>query len=372
MARRTRIGFALVGLLVLTAALFAPMREAPFVYEDFNWLASSRTMPATYPIPGRALTAASHAAVWYVAGDLNAAAGHAANLALHLANGLLVFAIGGALATPIVGAVAAGVFLLHPLSASTVMYVSARADLLMTTWTLLAVWICLQRVTWWRVVALALALVLAGMSKEIGVVAMLLVGLTLCLCRRSVIGHVYLAPLWVGLGVVCGQALTAIASWAQMGAAVDGVSQVSWADFLLLQMTALWHLLALVPPSSLWFTGFSIDHDIVGLSSRETVVAGLLTVQAIAVWLWACRRAPLVAWGLAWVAVSVAPRFIFRTSEFLTEPQMYTAMAGVSVLVGAGIARLWAWRPQPSALWEFISVYRREWAMSGLAAKGRP
>lgn len=349
MARRARIRLIVLSLLVLTAALFARMREAPFVYEDFNWLATSETVPTSYHIPGRALSMASHAAVWSLAGGINAAAGHAANLAIHLGNGLLVLAIGGSLATPVVGAVAAGVFLLHPLSASAVMYVSARADLLMTMGALLAVWISLQRLTWWRMIAIALSLAVASLSKEIGVVAIVLVGVTLCLCRRSSMGYAYLAPLWIGIGVVAGQSWTAIASWAQMsGAAVNGVAQVPWTDFLLLQMTALWHLLALVPPSSLWFTGFSIDHDIVGLAPRETVLAGLLTVQTIAVWLWACWHAPLVAWGLAWVAVSVVPRFIFRTSEFLTEPQMYLSMTAISLMAGAAVVRVWAWRPRSS------------------------
>src|SRR3990167_7513295 len=104
--------------------------------------------------------------------------------------------------------------------------------------------------------------------------------------------------------------------------------------------------------------------------SMAVIICLSATIQAVALVALCWRRAPLVAWSLSLVAIALAPRFLFQTNEFVAERQMSTAMVGVSVLVGAGTARLWAWRPQPSGLREFLSVYRQEWALSGLGTKG--
>ena len=174
MARRTATWGPLAGLLVLTAALYAPTRTHRFVYEDHNWLRAVTEMPAVSLMPSRALSYATHHLTWRLVG-FDPGLYHLGNVALHLMNGLLVYAVAVALIPGSAAVWGAGVFLLHPLNSEAVNYVSARTDLLMTGGVLLAVWLSLGRLTYWRGVGIAGALVLAALSKEIGLIGVPLV-----------------------------------------------------------------------------------------------------------------------------------------------------------------------------------------------------
>ncbi len=87
---------------------------------------------------------------------------HATNLALHVANGLLVCALATLLGISAVGALfAGGVFLLHPIQVEAVAWVSGRKDLLAAFFVLLS-WHAFER----RKPALsAIAFLAAGLSK---------------------------------------------------------------------------------------------------------------------------------------------------------------------------------------------------------------
>ena len=352
------------GLVLLTALAYGAFVDGPWVYEDANWLTFVADPVTDWTPPSRALTSATYHWAWQIAGR-EPALYRLGNLGLHLTNGVLVYALAASLLSPAAAAWSAGIFLLHPLNSEAVRYASARSDLLLTTFVLLAAWISLGRFSARRWLALALALLGASVSKEIGLVAIPLAAVTVAVWRPTAVSTKMVAPLWIALGALAGATIPILVPWIAMSPKGGGTF-FTWPEFALLQMTAIWHLLALVP----WPDGFSIDHDVVGLGLKWTLVAALLTAQAVVAIAWTWRRAPVVAWALLWVAAAVLPRLVFRTNEFITEPQMYTAMAGVSVLIGAGVARLWAWRPQPSALVEFFSGYRQEWAMSGLATKG--
>ena len=92
--------------------------------------------------------------------------------------------------------------------------------------------------------------------------------------------------------------------------------------------------------------GFSIDHDALALSPDALALSGLASVIAVAFIGWTWRRVPLVAWGLAWIGLSVAPRFVFRTSEFLTEAHLYLPLVGLSVIGAVALSTCWTWTPR--------------------------
>lgn len=327
MATRARTWGPLAGLLILTAAIYAPALSHGLVYEDVNWMTEQDTVIAHYPVPGRAVTMRSFQAL---GSDLRGQ--HAVNLALHLVNGLLVYAVALRM-VPAAALAAAAVFLLHPLSGSAVLYITGRADLLMTGGVLLAAWLSLQAFRWWRAGLIAGALLLAAASKEIGAVGMLLVAVTAY--RRGPGWRVIVAsPAFTVMvsiaaivsGAMLGRIWTHRASWIWMTPETGG-SPLDWLTFLPLQSGALWHLLTLV----IWPVGFSIDHDVLAIAASGRLVSLALTAVALVAFVrW--RSWPLAAWVFAWVAISVAPRFVFRTSEFITEVQLYLAIDRKSVV----------------------------------------
>lgn len=317
-----RSGGALIVLLALAAWLYSPMLAAPFVWQDADY----RGLAVGWAFPGRGL------ARWTWARAADSASAHALNIGLHLMNGALVALVASRVIAPVAAVCAAGVFLLHPLNSESVAYATGRADLLVTLFALLAVYGAL-RGGWWRVL-MALALVGAAVSKEIGVIAVGLVVLTLAIWRPQC------RPSSVGVAVLCGLGGLLIgAMWAQFRAwsvFSNGSPWMDWPTFAVVQLVAIWDLLL----RAVWLGGYSIDHDPVAVGAGWRWLCVLLTVQAVALMVWAWRRAPVLAWSLAWIAACLGPRLIFADYEFITEYKFSTAMVGVSVLMGSALARL--------------------------------
>lgn len=319
--------------VAVAAALYGAALAAPFIYEDANWMAATTL---EWAFPGRVLSSMTYQAV-----PLMPVPQHAVNLGLHLLNGLLLYAVVAVLA-PSVALWVMAVALLHPLAVSSVSYAAARPDLLLTSGILLACWCALGAPRWFRWLGLGAGVAIAALSKEIGVIAVPIVALTAWVWRRD--SPVFVASLTatvmlVGAGV--GTAFATLAHWWTLPAEAGGAA-LPWLAWLSLQNAALWHLLALV----MWPAGFSIDHDTLALSDRAQVVAACLSAAAL-MGLVACwSRASLIAWSLGLITLAVLPRFVFRTSEFITEAQMVLPMVGISVLAGAGLASLWAWSPR--------------------------
>lgn len=323
-------GLALACLLALSFCLYLPMRDAPFMYEDTSWL-KAVSAPVGWQVPSRALTVASYQAQAGVAVDPKPF--HTANFLLHLTNGALVAAV----ALPMVGATtavfAASVFLLHPLNSEAVSYVSARPDLLLTFFALVAV-LAAWRGGWWWALA-GSAFVGAAMSKEIGLVVVPCVALTVVLWKRPAF-QMAAAPLWLGLGLVVGAMWPVMTNWLTLPLHAGG-SSLLWTEILVRQLAAVWRLLALF----VWPVGFTVDHDMYALGEPwRLAVVGLTMLAAVGIVL-AWRRWPVVAWSLGWMVMSLAPRLIFQSSEWINEHQMYLPMVGVSVLGGLVLEALW-------------------------------
>lgn len=354
----------LVGLLLLASGLYLPIRAAPWVYEDANWLPSVATSATrSLTIPSRTLTTQTYHWTWEAVGR-EPALYRVTNLVLHLIAGVLVY---GVLAQIVAGGaplVAAGIFLLHPLTSTVPSYVSARPDAMMTVFVLLAVWLSLQPLRAWRWILIGLALTGAAMSKEIGLIGIPLVLLTILIWRRPLVRQVLCAPLWIALGALLGALWPAIRTWMDLNPHLGG-SWFSWPDFAVLQVTAAWHILS----SLVTLQGFSIDRDTIGLSQTWTVGAVCMTATAVIAILLYWRRAPLVTWASAWFLVALLPRVLFRTNELLTEPQMYLAVIGPIALISVGATRLWEWRSRPGHTSHFLAIFLVLWSQSGLAQR---
>lgn len=313
----------LTACLLLAAALYSPLAGAPFVFEDAHYLSSQ----PVWRVPGRALTTASI----HATGE--PAMAHLANVTLHLLNGALVYRVALLVTGPTAAVGAAAVFLLHPLNSEAVSYVAARGELLVTLCALLAVWGALTG----RWFACGLAVLGAALSKEIGLVVVPLVVVTLANFRRGLPqARLVRDGLVCGTGLVTGAAWLHVSSWIAMGA-TGGGSVYPWTEFAQLQLGAVWRLLTL----AVWPVGFSVDHDVLMLGGGWRVLADALTAGSLFLLAWAWTRAPVLAWSLAWVALAVVPRFLFPTVEFIREYQLYPAMVGVSMLLGSGLAALW-------------------------------
>lgn len=311
----------LTACLLLTAALYSPLAGAPFVFEDVHYLSSQ----PVWRVPGRALTTVSISS--------HPAAAHLTNVALHLVNGALVYRVALLVTSPAAAVCAAGVFLLHPLNSEAVSYVAARGDLLVTLFALVAAWSALTG----RWLVCGAAVLGAGLSKEIGLVVVPLAVVTLAIFRQGLPQtRLVRDALLCGAGLVMGAAWLHVSSWIAMSAAGGG-SVYPWMTFVQWQLGMLARLLTL----AVWPIGFSIDHDALTLAGGWLALGGALIAASLCAAAWAWKRAPVLAWGLAWAVLTVAPRFLVPTIEFFHEYYLYAAMVGVSVLLGSGLAAIW-------------------------------
>ena len=320
----------LTGLLTATVVVYAPLRTAPFVYED----AAYRGAPVRWQVPGRPLTITS----LHLTGD-RAGDAHLVQLAIHLLNGALVATVGLTLAGPTVGLLAAGLFLLHPLNSEAVSYLAARGDVLVTTATLAATGLLLRWTAVGGVLTLltaTLAIGAAGASKEVGLMAVPLVVLTLLVWRRDRPPTQFFFNALLGAtGLVVGVLWGDLANWLAMTPG-EGGSPWTWSEHAGVQAAHLWRLATLL----VWPVGFTIDHDPVGYGIASRIGALGLTAGVLSAGVLAWRRVPMAAWAIGWVAVTLAPRFVFATSELTHEYHLYPAMAGLSIGAGAAVAAL--------------------------------
>lgn len=324
-------------LCALTLCVYLPLREAPYVYEDLNGMEEAR--PPSWSIPGRSL------ARWSMHGQTEAPTAHAANLGLHLGNGLIFYGVATALIPGPAAVWAVGVWLLHPLNSAAVSYVTARTDLLVTLGTLLAIWAALwQPVRIWmgvvRWVGLLTGLVIAAMSKEIGLIAGALVWMSLLIWRPgdwlTRWGLLYLGVIGIAMRT------QPIVNWLTLPPSMGG-TMFGWPDFLMLQTAAIWQLLVLAVPSPLWLTGWSIEHDPIAVSDLWRITSAVSAGVAVAIVAIFCRRRrALVTWSGLWVIIALLPRFLFRTNEFVAEYHMYLPMVGISLGLGALSQHMWA------------------------------
>ena len=154
MARRLRLPLLAALLVTATLTAYAPTRSAGFVdIDDADFVFENENVRAGLALDGVAWAfRGAHAGNWIPltwlshmadveAFGVEPAAHHAVNVALHVANALLLF---GTLAS-LTGAIApsfaiAALFALHPAQVESVAWISQRKTTLSTLFGILAIW----------------------------------------------------------------------------------------------------------------------------------------------------------------------------------------------------------------------------------------
>lgn len=266
---------------------------------------------------------------------------HGTNLALHLLNVLLVYALLRRLAGPPIPALlGALVFAIHPIQAETVAWIMGRKDLLSTFFGLLAIlaWLRFRTTdrTRWHVAALA-AFLLAVFSKP---------GLVV-LPAIFVLLDLHLGRGWRGGGLGARLPMLLVAALAIAPSLfVPGPPAPEVADPTGMKLLAVpwlaWHwlrhLLLLARPVPLYLRPDGADAATVALTGFAAV--GVLAVLVVLAWRRGRRR---VAGGIVAAAILLLPSVavVFGRREFVAADRYgYLPLAAVAYALAALLAGL--------------------------------
>ncbi len=327
----------LLGASALVGAFlwcYLPVRSAGWVFED----------GITQHYRNRPLTQWT----WTVVST--PASSHVVNVGVSLLGAVLLVWLASRLGLSGFGLWTVGIgWLLHPINVETVAYAASRGELMAALGVLVA---CLSASgKWWRLhhlIGIGLGLGWAMAAKESGVVGLLLVPLVVAYMHRHDprwtirVTPALVSLLLLSLGIALNGGVTAVANLGTTDFA--DARDVSWQFWMLHQATALNHWLG----SFVWLRGFSPDID-VDLTPVLFQGCCLVTVYVIAVMGWCVRReAPIVAFGIAWLLVAVAPRFLVQTPQsYLNAHQMAVPIMGVLFVAGGVMMALERWADRP-------------------------
>jgi protein O-mannosyl-transferase len=350
-------------LVLLTLAAYLPALRAGFIWDDNAYVTENPLLTAPDGL----------ARIWFSAHQqsqyfplvyttlrwermlwgLHPAGYHAVNLALHVLNALLVWAVLRRLGLP--GAwLAAAVWALHPVNVETVAWITELKNTESTLFYLLALlaWLRFTDAGSWRSYALALlAYALALLSKTTACTLPAALLLVLWVRRQPIRWprFVQVAP-FVVLGV--GMGLLSVWWEAHLGNYRDADTGVSLGPLerLLLAARALWFYAGKL----IWPANLSFSYTRWQISARDPLqVSALLGCLAVAALLWRKRNAHgrVPAAAVAFFAATLSPLlgfvplYTFRFS-FVADHYLYVASAGLIALgVGAGVTRARRWGP---------------------------
>jgi tetratricopeptide (TPR) repeat protein len=342
-----------VALAAATVAVYAPVVGFDFVdYDDREyvtdnadvrrglsadtvaWALTARVASHWHP-----LTMLSHALDWSLFGDW-AGGHHATSLALHVANGLLLFGLLLRLTgAPWRSAAVAGLFAMHPLRVESVAWVAERKDVLsaafyLTTLHAYASWV--RRPSAGRYALMAVALAAGLMAKPmvltLPVVALLLDHWPL---RRAVpLGRLVAEkiPLFVLAGA------SALVTMAAAEHALNPLAHVSIALRVANAIASLgWYLWTTVWPSGLYVLYLHPGAPGAPPLEATTVLAALLLVTAITAWVALERRRRYLVVGWGWYLVTLAPVLGIVQAGLQARADRYTYLA----LIGPSVMLVW-------------------------------
>lgn len=293
-----------LALLLLTVWTYRGVFSSGFVWEDVD------PNPAEWSFQPRALTALT----MRLQIGQSAAVFHAVNLAVHLMNGLLLYAIVPSL-------LALTLWWLLPIQSEAVSYVAARGDLLLCTAVLMAI-LAFRLSGVRRVIYVALCLAGAVLAKETGAVAgglLLLWGWAIGATRMAV--ALFLGTLAL-IGVTAAGLLPRMSLWV-----APGMRPQPW--FAGVQVAAMWRYLWL----TIWpFDGLSIVHDfdLVGPWMAACAVGGLLG----AIWIAFRSQVRPVLFAVLWVVIALLPRLLVPLPDAMSERHWMIAVLGFCLAIG--------------------------------------
>ena len=324
---------ALVAAAVLAA--FGASLAAGFHFDDFALFGDPYvTSPSGWwevwrPEQTRPLT---YFTFWlnYALGADAPAGYHAVNLLLHLVNSLLLYAALARLAPGRPALIAAVLFAVHPIQAEPVIYVYARATLLMTLFCLAGLHLWLRGRRWWAAAGFALALLAKEECAAFPVVLVLL-HLSTPRSRREI------APIAVmfGLALAAGLRVIHVLSLTPESGAGTGAAYTV-GEYLAAQGPVIARYLRLL----VFPYGSTVDPEIQVPPVWQAAVAWGLILAVAAL---AARRRRELAWGfwaLAGLVLLLPSSSVFPADDLAADRRMYLPLAFLAVVAGLASQRL--------------------------------
>ena len=365
---------ALAALSLLTILLYVPALPGPLLLDDSTVIAPllmaaqrghdwrSFLFSSSGPL-GRPLAMASFIldAILH-GGDLRA--WKATNLALHVLNGGLIYALFATLARAVdqrgsavrlLAVGGAALWLLHPLNVSTVMYLTQRMTQLTTLFSLLAMLLYargrLAGVDTTRArLAIATAVLvctpLAALSKEIGLLTPFFLA-TLEVCVFD--GERWPRPRWLRAVLVAITVLPLAVAGAYFASHWPTALAAPYAlrDFGPLERVltearvVLGYLAWIIVPRRAAFGFYHDDVAIAHWPPEVATLAALAALLALAMAAWrGRRRAPLVAFGVLLFFVGHALESTVFALELVFEHRNYLPAIGICLALAAATAQL--------------------------------
>lgn len=354
-------------ILAATAAAYVNSFLGLFQFDDFNVIVNN---PAVHAWPERLSDLRGIRPLLKLTYILNWTAGpaefgfHVFNLAVHMANALLVFALGcrlggrfletgAARRAALTGAL---LFALHPVHTEAVTYISGRSSSLMTFFYLASLLAYVRgrehSSRLWLYGISPLLFLCAVMTKEVALtLPAALVLWELCTERPGGLTREALRSQrvhWIAL-------LAAAVAVAANPYYRDLIIFAPTLENFLTQVHGVSYLLGRWVP----IDGLSIDPDL-PLQSAWTVMlaaraAGLLTLLGAGIW--ALGRRPWLGFGILWLFLQLLPtNTLVVRWDVANERQLYLAGVGLFMAAGIELERLKAWMPRGLVTGAVIAV----------------
>ncbi len=365
--RRDTAWLWLVSLVVAGLAAYLPALAGVFTFDDYPWILHNSHVGdlSSYGWQRRPITLLTFAANLALHGP-NPVGFHVINIALHLANTVLVFlllrkSVLRAAEHPWIAAIGAAVFLLHPAQTEAVTYISGRATSLMTFWLLVTHLAAIRSQEdthkGWTAISVG-AVALAVASKEIAIaypaiwIGWLVAGRgqSLRASARAALPHL-VAAACLGLVMVTHPGYRQL-----LGEAVDtgrtarsplarlenrlglgfcfnyGLPRME--SCLAARVEGLAGLVGVVvlPQQT------SIDHGRRPFGPQDVLVVGILAAAAVR----ALRTAPSgLAAGTAWIVAALLPTHLLAVrSDPVADRLLYLPMVGIGLIASSGAATI--------------------------------
>jgi protein O-mannosyl-transferase len=283
---------------------------------------------------------------------------HLLNLLLHVASGLLAYAVVRRLGAGYATAFwTAALFLLHPVATEAVTYISGRPTGLMTSCYLAAfllfLWARGPELSGWKWILTAVSavacLALSLLAKETAVVFPALLALYETVVRPrdaepagiNRVRRTRIIALHLALGGAVVAFLTAAAFHARYAYLFNyGLELRGFGENLATEVTAVNYSLSLF----VWPARLNFDHDIPVATSllAPGPMASLLVLTSLLVSaVLAARRLPLFAFGVLWFFVHLLPtNSVFPRYDVLSERNLYLPSLGIYLAAVVAVAAL--------------------------------
>lgn len=329
---------------LLRNPLLTSLSQIPHIFGSGVWSTWDPGHPGNYYRPLQFLV---YLAIYELAG-FSAPAFHLFMVLLHAANSAMLFLFVRRLAPGRLAFAAAALFAVHPIHTEVVDWIAAVPDLMVTTIVLAGIWWLARQDAAPRGFAIAAhcGLYLAALlTKETGVMLLpLYIGFELTFLgrrwtdlRRNALLYAAMAAT---LGIYAAMRLTALGGLAPGENQFFHLTPLEFAGSA--AVLAAQYLGALVWPAHLNY--FHIFHPVGSVT--PLLVLSILTLAAIAGMFFRVR-VPLVAFGLFWIAATLAPVFNLTGvgQNVFAERYLY--------LPSAGFCWIAAW------LWQRLSSHKR-------------